>query len=172
MITTERLIIEKFALDEIPVLMEIEHAPENCKFTWTNTKEEHEKELDDPNVLTLAIKRKSDGYIVGDVIANLVFESEWFELKRIAFREKGKGYGRETLNALICYAFEELKLNKVWLEAYTDNRVGRGLYESTGFHLDGILRQHHKTGRGILDQMQFSMFKDEYKKLKESGSFK
>ena len=171
MLTTKNLVIEKFTHEEIPELMKIEHAPENCKFTWTNTKEEHEAELHDPNVLTLAVKRREDGYIVGDVIVDLDFESEWFEIKRIAFREKGKGYGRETMNALITYAFEELKMNKVWLEAYTDNKVGRSLYDSLGFHIDGILRQHHRTERGILDQMQFSMLKDEYKKLKEEGTF-
>ena len=172
MLTTKRLFIEKFTPEEIPELMKIEHAPDNCKFTWTNTKEEHEEELKDQNVLTLAVKRREDGYIVGDVIVNLDVESEWFEIKRIAFREKGKGYGRETMNALIKYAFEEMKMNKVWLEAYTDNEVGRNLYDSLGFHIDGILRQHHKTERGILDQMQFSMLRDEYNKLKEKGTFK
>lgn len=171
MLTTKRLFIEKFTPEEIPELMKIEHAPDNCKFTWTNTKEEHEEELNDPKVLTLAVKRREDGYIVGDVIVNLDIESEWFEIKRIAFREKGKGYGRETMNALIKYAFEEMKMNKVWLEAYTDNEVGRNLYDSLGFHIDGILRQHHKTERGILDQMQFSMLRDEYNKLKEKGTF-
>ena len=69
---------------------------------------------------------------MGDVIVNLDIESEWFEIKRIAFREKRKGYGRETMNALIKYAFEEMKMNKVWLEAYTDNEVGRNLYDSPG----------------------------------------
>ena len=63
MLTTERLFIEKFTPEEIPELMKIEHAPDNCKFTWTNTKEEHEEELNDPKVLTLAVKRREDGYI-------------------------------------------------------------------------------------------------------------
>ena len=45
------------------------------------------------------------------------------------------------------------------------------MYDSLGFHIDGILRQHHKTERGILDQMQFSMLRDEYNKLKEKGTF-
>lgn len=61
-------------------------------------------------------------------------------------------------------AFEDMKLNKVWLEAYSDNTVGRHLYESIGFHIDGVLRQHHKEARGIMDQVQYSMLKDEYAK--------
>ena len=171
MLTTKRLILEKFKAEELSELMKIEHDPENCKFTWTNTLEEHLEELKDPDVLTLAVKKRENGNIIGDVIINLDFESEWFEIKRIAFSEKGSGYGRETMNALIKYAFEELNMNKVWLEAYNDNKVGRNLYESLGFHIDGILRQHHKTERGILDQMQFSMLAGEYRQLKEKGVF-
>lgn len=171
MIKTKSLIIEKMTKEEIPALMEIEHDPANSIFIWTNTKEEHEAELSDPNVLTLAVKGREDGLIVGYVIVDLDFESEWFEVKRIAFRpdQKGKGYGRETLAALIRYAFEEMKLNKVWLEAYADNQIGRGLYESMGFHIDGILRQHHREKRGIMDQVQYSILKGEYTALRAEG---
>ena len=171
MITTERLILEPYKPEEIPVLMEIEFAPENRMYTWTNTAEEHEKELADPNVWTLAVKRKEDGYIVGNAIIDLDYESEWMELKRIAFREKNQGYGREMITALVKHAFEEMKLNKVWLEAYTDNAVGNHLYESLGFHVDGILREHHKTERGILSQVQYSMLKGEYADLKSKGIY-
>lgn len=171
MIITDRLIIERYRPEEIPILMEIEHDPQNSRFTWTNTAKEHLEELDDPDVLTLAVKRREDGYIVGNVIIDLDRDSEWFEIKRIAFRIKGMGYGKETMIALIVYAFEGLNVNKVWLEAYTDNKVGRHLYDSLGFHIDGVLRQHHRTERGILDQMQFSMLKGEYEKLKEEGKF-
>lgn len=171
MITSKRLKITKLTMPEVPVLMEIEHDPVNSVFIWTNTKEEHEEELSDPNVLTLSVKRKTDDYIVGYVIVDLDLDSEWFEIKRIAFREKGKGYGRETMNSLIKYAFEEMKLNKVWLEAYSDNDIGRALYESLGFHIDGILRQHHREVRGIMDQVQYSMLKGEYAELKKQGKF-
>lgn len=171
MITTERLILEPYKPEEIPTLMEIEFDPENSKFTWTNTAEEHEKELSDPNVWTLAVKRKEDGYIVGNAIIDLDYESEWMELKRIAFRVKNQGYGREMITALVKHAFEEMKLNKVWLEAYTDNVVGNHLYESLGFHVDGVLREHHKTERGILSQVQYSMLKGEYAELKEKGKY-
>ena len=105
------------------------------------------------------------------MIIDLDYESEWFEIKRLSMKEKNRGYGRETITALTKYAFEELKMNKVWFEAYPDNQVGRHLYESMKFHVDGVLRQHHKTPRGILDQIQYSMLKGEYEELKRSGMF-
>ncbi len=61
MLTTERLFIEKFTPEEIPELMKIEHAPDNCKFTWTNTKEEHEEELNDQKFSPLPLKDERTG---------------------------------------------------------------------------------------------------------------
>ena len=90
MIITERLVLEPFTKDDIDLLMEIEHDPSNSIYIWTNTREEHIEELDNPDVWTLAVKRKEDGYIVGYLIANLDLESEWMELKRIDFREKNQ----------------------------------------------------------------------------------
>lgn len=43
-----------------------------------------------------------------------------------------------------------------------DNPAGMHLYHSLGFHCDGILMQHHKEKRGILNEAQFSMLKGEY----------
>ena len=56
----------------------------------------------------------------------------------------------------------ELNINRFWLDAYPDNTVGIHLYESLGMHRDGVLRQNYKSERGYLDQIIFSMLKDEY----------
>lgn len=167
MITTERLYMEKFTLPEIDTLMEIEYDERNINFICTNTKAEHERELEDPDMLSIAVKRKEDDYMVGYVLCLFDLESEWVKIKRIAFREKGKGYGRETMEALLKYAFKDRKLNKAWLEAYGDNTVARKLYESLGFNTDGVLRQHMRRERGLLDMAQYSMLKGEYEELKE-----
>ncbi len=67
------------------------------------------------------------------------------------------------MEALIKYAFEELKVNRFWLDVYPDNEYGIKLYESLGMHKDGVLRQNYKSDRGYLDQIIFSILKDEYK---------
>ncbi len=66
------------------------------------------------------------------------------------------------MEALFKFTFEELNINRFWLDAYPDNLVGIHLYESLGMHRDGVLRQNYKSERGYLDQIIFSMLKDEY----------
>ena len=170
---TKDLIICHTVSDDISVLMEIENHPDNAIYIWHNTEEEHMEELKDPEVLTLTFKAKDDGRMVGYVICVMDYHSERFELKRWAFSpdEKRKGFGRQAIYALMKYAFEDLDTNKFWLEAYPDNEAGNGLYVTSGLKLDGILRQNYKEERGILDQLQYSMLKDEYFGLKKQGFF-
>lgn len=159
---TDRLQCVSAEEADIPEIMEIEHDPENSKYIFTGEFAEHRGEIEREDVLLIAIRPKGERRLVGYVIIDLDFESDWFEIRRIAFSEKNQGYGRETLDGLLRYAFEERKVNKVWLEAYADNKVGRHLYESMGFHIDGVLRQHHREERGLMDQVQYSMLQGEY----------
>jgi RimJ/RimL family protein N-acetyltransferase len=47
----------------------------------------------------------------------------------------GKGYGREALNLMLGYAFQDLGLNEVWLIVRTDNEKGIRLFEKSGFRI-------------------------------------
>lgn len=165
MFKTERLIIEKTKKNEIPALVKIEHDPDNCRFTWTASVEEHEKELENESILTLIIKRKEDKKIVGYMILDKDLKANRLGLRRWALSEKGCGYGKEIMLSLLDYSFNVMNMNKVWLEAYEDNYVGRKLYENVGFKLDGVLRQHEKKERGIIGMAQYSILREEYNML-------
>jgi RimJ/RimL family protein N-acetyltransferase len=90
-----------------------------------------------------------------------------FELRRIAITEKGLGFGREAMEAIMAFAFRELGTNRFWLDVYPDNLIGIRLYESLGMHLDGVLRQNYKSSRGYLDQIIYSMLKTEYNDIQK-----
>nr|MBK5234863.1 GNAT family N-acetyltransferase [Clostridium sp.] len=92
----------------------------------------------------------------------LDFKSEIFELRRIAISHKGLGYGKESMIALLKYAFEERNVNRFWLDVYPDNVIGIKLYKGLGMHRDGVLRENYKSERGYLDQIIYSMLKREY----------
>jgi len=119
-------------------------------------------EIADPGHRLLVIRRKDGVERVGYALVHLDFKSERFELRRIVIAQKGRGYGRESMEALLKYAFETLKFNRFWLDVYPDNAVGIKLYESLGLHRDGVLRQNFKSERGYLDQIIYSMLKEEY----------
>ena len=162
MIDTERLLIIEAVESEIDAIMEIESHKDNRNFIWIGTFEEHKAEIDDKNHLLLVFKRKEDLAIIGYALIRLDYKSEIFELRRIAISEKGKGYGKETMLAILKYAFEERNTNRFWLDVYPDNTIGIQLYESLGMHRDGVLRQNYKAERGYLDQIIYSMLRSEY----------
>jgi [ribosomal protein S5]-alanine N-acetyltransferase len=165
MINTKRLSIVEAIESEIDIIIELEKHKDNRDFLWIGTFEEHKAEMDDKNHLLLVFKRKEDLAIIGYALIRLDYKSEIFELRRIAISEKGKGYGKEAMVAILKYAFEEKNTNRFWLDVYPDNIVGIQLYESLGMHRDGILRQNYKAERGYLDQIIYSMLRSEYKAL-------
>ena len=83
-------------------------------------------------------------------------------MRRIAVSEKRMGYGREVMISLFKYAFEDMSSNRFWLDVYQDNLAGIKLYEGLGMHRDGVLRQSYKSERGYLEQIIYSMLKNEY----------
>ena len=176
---TKRLEIYKAADQDVDMIIEIEAHPENRDYLWVGTPEEHRDEIRDPNHLLLMFRDSGartdwdpagDGYpsvpreIKGYALIRLNFKSDIFELRRIAITEKGKGYGREAMEALIRYAFEETGTNRLWLDVYPDNIAGINLYESLSMHKDGVLRQNYKAERGYLDQIIYSLLRCEYEK--------
>lgn len=165
-IETERLWIEEAKEEHIAQIIALESHPENRDYLWIGTEEEHRDEIADPNHLLLIFKEKDGGEIIGYALVRLDFKSHIFELRRIAISAKGVGYGRESMEALIRYAFEETETNRFWLDVYPDNEVGIILYEKLGMHRDGVLRQNYKAERGYLDQIIYSILRSEYKEKK------
>ncbi len=162
MIKTSRLNIVEAEEADIDTIIQIESHKDNCDFLWIGTYDEHKSEIKDPNHRLLVFRTKDNKKTVGYALIRLDFKSEIFELRRIAITEKGIGYGKEAMMSLFAYAFNDLKVNRFWLDVYPDNSIGIRLYESLGMHCDGVLRQNYKAERGYLDQIIYSLLKSEY----------
>ncbi|MEG0732670.1 MAG: GNAT family protein [Vagococcus sp.] len=164
---TNRLFITPATKDDIETIISFEQHPDNRLFIFRGTYEEHLAEIADPLKGLFIIKTKEELKRIGFVLYVLDPESERFELRRIAIDSKNKGYGREVFQRIFELAFEELNVNKVWLDVYHDNEVGIHFYESLGMVREGVLRENHKEERGLLDQIIYSMLKREYEALKK-----
>lgn len=55
---------------------------------------------------------------------------------------RGKGYAHEAGELILRYAFDDLKLHRVYLEVFADNGPAIRLYEALGFRREGTLRRH------------------------------
>nr|WP_312575953.1 GNAT family protein [Sedimentibacter sp.] len=74
----------------------------------------------------------------------------------------GKGYGRELVKILLKYCFETLKMQRVTLDHYPDNKRASHLYLDLGFKYEGVLRNAAKKNNQYFDLHLMSMLKDEY----------
>ncbi|MDY0235437.1 MAG: GNAT family protein [Gudongella sp.] len=162
MLETKRLEIIEATDDYIDRIIEMESHPENRDFIWIGTFEEHQSEIRDKNHIVWIFKAKKDSRIVGYALVRLDWKSEIFELRRIVIINKGIGYGKEVMEAIIKYAFEKFHANRFWLDVYPDNHVGINLYEKLGLKKEGVLRQNYKSSRGYLDQIIYSKLREEY----------
>lgn len=162
MIITKRLYLADAKETDILTIMEMEKHKDNKNFIWQGTYDEHKREIESDDFLLLVFRQKDNDETVGFALVCIDKKSEKFELRRIAVSKKGLGYGREVLTALFKFAFEELEMNRFWLDVYPDNLIGIKLYEGMGMHKDGVLRQNYKSERGYLDQIIYSVLKNEY----------
>lgn len=56
--------------------------------------------------------------------------------------ERGKGFGQSAVRQLVFYAFNDLGLNKVYLDVLADNHPAIHIYEKCGFRVEGTLKNH------------------------------
>ena len=66
----------------------------------------------------------------------------------IAVAHHGKGIATKGIKHLIDYAFNELRLNKIYCRIATDNHASNKVAEKNNFTLEGILKQEFKLSSG------------------------
>lgn len=150
--------------DDISYIIDLENEDYNKQFVFQGTYEEHTKEIELEEYLLGIIYEKDTNKRAGYILCHIDNKSEVFELRRIVIGEKGRGIGKETLEALIKYVFETLKLNRFWLDVYSDHSRGIKLYESLGLICEGVLRESYKTESGYVDQKIYSLLSREYQR--------
>ena len=76
--------------------------------------------------------------------------------------EWGKGYGTDAVNAIVGFGFAELRLERIWLEVWTENPRARRAYEKAGFVLEATLRNDRYEGGRHTSGHVMSILRDEW----------
>lgn len=77
-----------------------------------------------------------------------------------------KGIATTASRLLINYVFENLPINKIYLELFDYNKAAEKLYEKLGFFKEGIFREEvYKNGK-FRNVIRMSILKSEWSKLK------
>lgn len=80
----------------------------------------------------------------------------------IATPERGKGHGRDAIEILLRFGFEELRLERIWLDTDSENTAAQGLYESIGFVHEVRQRHHYFQEGGFIDAIRMAMLRSEW----------
>jgi ribosomal-protein-serine acetyltransferase len=75
---------------------------------------------------------------------------------------QGRGLMTRACRALVDFAFEELDLNRVEIQASTENTQSRAIPERLGFTLEGIFRQEAWLHGRPTDQALYAMLRQDW----------
>jgi len=121
---------------------------------------------DDPTQLDLTICMKSNDAPIGRVyISNINSHYDSLDITRIYIGEvslRGLGLGEDALKAVLAWAFDDMKCERVTLDYMTGNEIAHKLYLKTGLKDEGCMRHGGKKNGGYVDLNLMSILKDEY----------
>lgn len=79
---------------------------------------------------------------------------------RKKYREQG--LGKEAIHLILQIAFEELNLNKVYLNVLSNNERAIRLYQSVGFEYEGELKEHICINNEFKSLKLYGIWKNSY----------
>lgn len=117
--------------------------------------------------INLACVNEEDEYLGTVSLKNIDYDNSNAEYA-ISFMKEAQGTGAAIFATLeiLKIAFEELKLNKVYLDVLKTNKRAIAFYEKIGFTQEGKFRNHFKKNDKFVDLLWFSMLKEEFKENK------
>lgn len=74
----------------------------------------------------------------------------------------GRGLGTDAVNAIVDYAFGELRMERVMLDTDADNLRAQAAYRKAGFVLEGRRRHHWFGDGGYGDDVLMAILRDEW----------
>lgn len=149
---TQRLIVRTVHLADAPLLTKWKNDSliREMSIGWETeiTLESQEEEiitsLKNFNDLYLLIVLKDNARPIGYIRINWLDSTGKFTWLRFGLgEERGKGYAREALKAVITWLFDEKEVHRIDAEVYEFNRASLGLLQAIGFTEDGRRRQAH-----------------------------
>ncbi len=109
--------------------------------------------------------------LIGVAYGTRISESHRHALVGVTIGEKeywGQGYGKDSLQLLLRYCFQEVELHRVATEIFEYNAAWRELVESLGFEKEGTARESLFRDGQYWDKDFYSMLDREYHRLYEA----
>ena len=82
-----------------------------------------------------------------------------------------RGYGTDAVNALVDFAFGQLRLERVWLDTDAHNARAQAVYAKAGFVREGVLRHSFYQDGRWSDDVRLAMIREEWVALTRPRSW-
>ena len=115
--------------------------------------------------LALAIETKKGEHIGNISLVGPTHPEERMAPLGIMLGEReywSRGYGTDAIRTLLAFAFQEMNLNRVWLQVHEDNARAIACYKKCGFVEEGRLRQHWFKGGHYHDMIAMGILRGEF----------
>ena len=136
---SERLIFKKFSLVDLDDVFEFGSDDETCKFvTW----DKHKNILETEKVITDYFMKNKYCFAIVEKISNEFKANKQNNSLSFGYvlnkKFWNKGYMTETLNFMLDYAFNTLKVNRVCAAHIKENIASGKVMEKCGLEIEGI----------------------------------
>jgi len=119
---------------------------------------------EDPEQRQYTIILKKARKPIGRIVLAGLIEGWKVEIFRIYIADpalRNRGLGKQAMKALLKLCFEDLAMERVYLDHYTGNPASH-LYLSLGFCYEGVLRRNCRKNDKLYDVHLMSILRDEY----------
>jgi RimJ/RimL family protein N-acetyltransferase len=169
---SKRVALTALTADDLPVLFrwinDRELVVRNAPYKLV-TEEQHRAWFDAvqrrQDVKIFAIRLLDSGKLIGSCQLHSIHDvhrSAELQMRLGESEERNHGYGTETLQLLLRYAFQDLGLHRVSLHVFSTNEAAIRLYEKAGFVREGTLRRAACIEGQCLDVIVMGLLREEY----------
>lgn len=119
----------------------------------------------DESISRWGVRRVIDGQLIGYCMVAFIDMHNRRCKIGLVIGEKavwGQGYGREVLEALVRYCFDDLCMNRIGAEIYAHNERSIRLFEHYGFKREGSMRQNVLKNDRFEDEHIYGLLREEW----------
>lgn len=172
---TERLILRDFQEDDWSAVLAYQADPRYLRYyAWTERTPQAVRDFlgiflaqqkeQDRYRFQLAVVLKKSGALIGNCG---IRQSQAFSLEadlgyEIAPEQWGQGYATEAARALLRFAFEELKVHRVYAECVSENVGSQRVLRKLGMRQEGHLRENQYYRSRWWDTLIFAILEHEW----------
>jgi ribosomal-protein-alanine N-acetyltransferase len=173
-LSTKRLILRPFTLDDAPVVQKLAGHRDIAATTlnipypyedgmaeeWINT---HQEKFEQGKVVNFAVVLRGNGQLVGAMGLEINKRHECAELGYwIGKTYWNKGYCTEAAMAVLDYGFNELHMNRIFAYHMKRNPASGRVMQKIGMTHEGCLRQFVKKWDVFEDMETYAILRSEY----------